>query len=63
MDLDDLAPNITPDIDATTKRGKSAANRDALDRARVRGIKRSMGGRRHPPSITLPAISIQKRGE
>jgi hypothetical protein len=61
--IEDLAPDTHPDRDHATKRGKTAANRDALDRARIRGVKRSQGGRRKAPSITLPAISIQKRGE
>lgn len=63
MDLEDLAPDLRPDTDATTKRGKSNGNREALVLARIRGIKRGSGGRRQSPSITLPAISIQKRGE
>lgn len=63
MDLEDLAPDIQPDRDLTTRRGKTTANRDALNLARIRGVKASGGGRRKTPPITLPAISIQKRGE
>lgn len=40
MDLEDLAPNLRPDADRSTKRGKAPANKDRIERAKMAGGQR-----------------------